>query len=192
MRAQLWLVRHGQTDWNLAGRFQGHADVPLNDTGRRQAGDLRHLLSGQRFDALYVSDLKRARQTAEPLIELSRRPPRLDRRLREVHHGSWEGLLRHEIIERFPEIWAERARAPHLARPPGGETIVEVAGRVASAMDEIASRHRGGRVLVVSHGVALATALCRVGRQPLQGVLDQIPSNAEPCVVTWPPAPEVC
>jgi len=185
--ARLWLVRHGQTDWNLAGRFQGQSDPPLNGAGLAQARDLAASLEGSTFLALYTSDLLRARQTAAVLAEHTGLTPLLEPRLREMHHGAWDGLLLTEIQARFAASWAARLQAPHEARPPGGETVTEVAGRVAAALDDIAARHAGGDVLVVSHGLALATALCRVNDIPLARAHDHVPPNAEAVVVRWTP-----
>lgn len=187
MTARLWLVRHGQTDWNVVGRYQGQSDPPLNPVGRAQARALASRLRGHGFQALYTSDLLRARQTADALAAHAGLAPRLEPRLREMHHGAWDGLLVTEIQARFPADWAAWRHAPHAARPPGGETVTEVAERVAAALDDIARRHAGGHVLVVSHGLALATALCRVHDVPLAQAHDLVPPNAEATMVRWTP-----
>lgn len=187
MTARLWLVRHGQTDWNLIGRFQGQADPPLNATGEQQARDLAARLDGTAYAALYSSDLLRARQTAAALADHTGLPVRLDARLREVHHGEWDGLLVTEVQARYGDSWAERERSPGTARPPGGETVAEVADRVAAALDEIARLHAGTDVLVVSHGLALATALCRARGRPLREAHELVPPNAEAQVLPWTP-----
>ncbi len=185
MTTSLWLVRHGQTDWNLVGRYQGQSDPPLNPAGRAQARALAARLGGHGFHALYTSDLLRARQTADALAVRTGLPPRLEPRLREMHHGAWDGLLLTEIQERFPADWAAWRQDPHAARPPGGETVMEVAQRVATALDGIALRHAGGHVIVVSHGLALATALCRARGIPLAQAHDLVPPNAEATMVRW-------
>lgn len=187
MTVDLWLVRHGQTDWNLAGRFQGQADPGLNETGRHQAALLAARLAGRPFDALYSSDLLRARETADRLADELGLPVHLDARLREVNHGEWDGLLRAEIEARFPQDWSERRRSPLTARPPGGETVLEVAERVQDVAADIARLHPRGEVLVVGHGLTLAVLACLSLCRPLAGVHERIPPNAEPTVVTWPP-----
>ena len=187
MTTRLWLVRHGQTDWNVAGRIQGQADPPLNATGLAQAQNLAARLDGTAYAALYTSDLTRARQTAAVLAGHSPSPPRLEPRLREINHGAWDGLLLGEIQARFAESWAEYQRLPELARPPGGETVGEVAARVAAALGDIAARHPRADVLVVSHGLAIATVLCQAQGRPLGQARDIIPPNAEAIRVTWPP-----
>jgi phosphoserine phosphatase len=140
------LARHGQSDWNATRRWQGHADRPLTEKGREQARALAERLRHVELDAVYSSDLRRAADTAaavsNEVIELPA--------LREVDVGSWSGLTRAEAEERFPDgvaRWREGF--------PGwddGESYEELTRRVLGAVLEIARRHEGGRVLVVSHG----------------------------------------
>ena len=140
------LARHGQSDWNATRRWQGHADRPLTEKGREQARALAERLRHVELDAVYSSDLRRAADTAaavsNEVIELPA--------LREVDVGSWSGLTRAEAEERFPDgvaRWREGF--------PGwedGESYEELTRRVLAAVLEIARRHEGGRVLVVSHG----------------------------------------
>jgi broad specificity phosphatase PhoE len=132
----LLLVRHGETDWNAEGRLQGHTDTPLNDYGRRQAGALAEELDGERFDAVYSSDLARARETAEIRGARLGLGVVLEPGLREKNWGTWEGLT------------------------PAERDVVEYAGETTEAHRErtlrtllaIAERHLEGRVLVVTHG----------------------------------------
>jgi broad specificity phosphatase PhoE len=146
----LLLARHGETDWNRARRWQGHADRPLTDLGRAQAAALADRLSDIALDAIYSSDLRRARETAEAVAL----PQGLDvielPALREVDVGSWEGLTKDEAEARFPEGFRH-----WLAGGTGwedGETYADMSRRVLSAVDGIASDNEGGRVLIVSHG----------------------------------------
>lgn len=189
MTARLWLVRHGQTDWNREGRFQGHADPPLNDLGRRQAAALAESLADETFHAVYCSDLLRARQTAEPLAARLALPMAVDVRLREISHGAWDGLLPGDIQRRYACEWAERSRMPLTARPTGGETVLEVQARVEAAVSGIAAAHDGNNVLIVSHGLTLAVLSIMARRESLADVHDHIPPNAVPVVVSWPPPP---
>lgn len=175
---ELWCVRHGQTDWNVEGRWQGQSDVPLNAVGLAQAETLAARLSGQRFAALYSSDLSRARQTAEHIAAQVNLPVRLDPRLREISHGEWEGLLVSEINRR-------RAEQPAM-RAPGGEAVQAVAERLTLALDDIAAAWPGERVLVVSHGFCLAVMICLVNGIPLKEAGEHIPANATPVVLSWP------
>jgi probable phosphoglycerate mutase len=138
------LARHGETDWNRQGRFQGHADPPLNELGRAQARELAERLAATPFDAVYSSDLLRARETAEILATSHDVPVITDAGLREVDVGSWSGLTRAEISERFPD-----------AEHHDGETREEHLARVLETVERIAHTHPGERILVVSHGGSL-------------------------------------
>jgi broad specificity phosphatase PhoE len=144
------IARHGQSDWNQEKRWQGHADRPLTERGREQAQALADRLAHIVLDAVYSSDLQRARDTAAVVAESQGLELRQLPDLREVDVGSWSGLTRAEAEERFPEGFA-RWRDGY----PGwkdGETYEAMTERVLRAVDEIAAEHAGGRVLVVSHG----------------------------------------
>jgi broad specificity phosphatase PhoE len=132
----LLLVRHGETDWNAVGRLQGHTDRPLSDFGRRQARQLAEELESDRFDAVYASDLARARETAEIVGERLGLPALLDPDLREKDWGTWEGLTS-----------VERDRVEFV-----GESTEAHQERILGALRRIAEQHPGGRVLVVTHG----------------------------------------
>jgi broad specificity phosphatase PhoE len=178
-------VRHGQTDWNLAGRYQGQSDVPLNETGRQQAYSVAAQLAGGAFDALFSSDLHRALETATAIGAASGLPVVADARLREIGQGEWEGLLVEDIRQRYAAEWAQGKGNAGTVRPPGGESVEEVASRVYSALDEIALRYPDGRVVVVCHGLAIATVVCHVRGMPVSRAYDVIPPNAQPEHVTW-------
>lgn len=183
----LWLARHGQTDWNASGRWQGQSEVPLNAQGRAQAAALAARLNGTPFEAVYSSDLQRARVTAEIIAQRLGLPLRCDGRLREINHGQWEGLLGSEIPARFPVEWQARERDPLHTPSPGGESPVQVAARVWAAADDIARAHPAGPVLIISHGFALATLLCRARGLPLEIAPELIPANARVEVIAWEP-----
>ncbi len=181
----LVLVRHGQTNWNREGRYQGQADPPLNEAGRQQARALAAQLAGRSFEAIYSSDLQRARETAGILAQTFRLSISLDPRLREVSLGEWEGQLGHDIAAAYPEAWEERRRDPVYARPPGGETVAEVAARVWAATDDIARSHPHSSVLIVSHGLALATLLVKAWNRSIEQVFDLVLENAQVEEIEW-------
>jgi uncharacterized phosphatase len=137
----LLLARHGETEWNRVGRWQGWADPPLNDNGRAQAHELAAQLRATPFDAVYSSDLRRAHETALVLAAPHGLDVVTDPDLREIDVGPWSGLTRAEIAERFPD--GDR---------PGGETREQHSVRVLAGVERIARAHPGERVLIVAHG----------------------------------------
>lgn len=183
----LCLIRHGQTDWNLEGRYQGQSDVPLNENGIAQARSLIERLNGQTFAAVYSSDLKRARQTAKPIANELGLPVQIEPRLREINQGEWEGVLVEDIKARYAKLWSQRTVDPASVRPPGGETVAEVAERVYAALDDIARLFPTERVLIVSHGLSIATAICRDRGIPVGGAYTVIPDNVQPVWMDWKP-----
>jgi broad specificity phosphatase PhoE len=179
------LIRHGQTDWNLEGRYQGQSDVPLNATGRAQAHTLARQLRGQSLAASYSSDLERARETSLIIAAALHLPVILEPRLREIDQGEWEGQLVDIIKARYAELWQKRTVDPAHVRPPGGETVGEVAKRVYAALDDIACLHPNASLLVISHGLALATVICKVRSIPVGQAYRVIPDNAELVWAEW-------
>ncbi len=186
-RGVLWLVRHGQTDWNTQGRFQGQADPPLNAAGLAEAAQAGQQLAGAGLQALFSSDLRRALQTAEVIARLTGLQVQIEPRLREVCLGAWEGMLFKEIKLNYPAEVEARLRDPLGFRPPGGETLQEVAARAFQAADEIAARYAGRPVAIVSHGLTLAALITCAQGTGLARAFEFIPPNAAPQRVTWPP-----
>jgi probable phosphoglycerate mutase len=154
----VYLARHGESDWNVAGRWQGHADRPLTARGRRQADELAMRLAGVPLDAVYASDLRRAWETAEPVAAAHGLEVMRLRELREVDVGSWSGLTQREAEERFPDGY-RRWRDQLGTGWDDGETYEEMGARVVGAVQRLARRHDGGTVLVVSHGGAIRAIL---------------------------------
>jgi broad specificity phosphatase PhoE len=187
MMTELWLVRHGQTDWNLEGRYQGHYDIPLNAVGLQQASRLAEKLAGESFDAIYCSDLLRARVTAETVAERLSMPVILLPGLREINQGDWQGRYLADVRAEFGEPNPNAGEEMLHERAPGGESVAEVAARLKLAADGIAAAHPAGKVLVVTHGLALATLVCQARNIPLQQVYQQIPDNTVVAVINWPP-----
>ena len=150
------LARHGETDWNREGRFQGHADPPLNRTGRAQAVDLSVALMAEQLAAVYSSPLRRALETAEVLAASHGLEPVPVDDLREVDVGSWSGLTRPEVEERFP---AQFARWLDYGEGwDDGETYEEMGRRAVDALLQLAATHDGERVLAVTHGGPIRAA----------------------------------
>lgn len=152
---ELYLVRHGETDWNLARRIQGSTDIPLNDTGRGQAAATGRLLAGRDWDAVVASPLSRAVETASIIAVATGLPmPTTDAALVERNYGAAEGLSDEEIDARFGADFRT-----HRDTIPGQETREAVTARVVPALIAIADAHPGERVLVVSHGGVIRAVL---------------------------------
>ena len=164
---RICLVRHGETDWNVARRIQGHLDVPLNAIGEQQAEATARALSAQRFSACYSSDLARAHRTAAYAAATLRLSPHLDATLRERHYGAFQGLTYDEAARNFPVAYARFEARETTAELPGGESLADFAARILVALDGIAHRHRGEDVLVVTHGGVLDIAHRLAARTPL-------------------------
>ena len=167
---RLVLIRHGESIWNASGRWQGQSDVPLSPRGRLQARALAQRLFELQVDHRFSSDLSRAAETASALGHEAEPDPRF----REIDVGEWAGLERREVAERFPDqVEGLRTGAP--VRIGGGESMPAFEARVDSAVDALRERHRGERVLLVTHGGvirALATRILGVRgtARPLGGV----------------------
>jgi broad specificity phosphatase PhoE len=177
MTTTLLLIRHGQTGWNLEGRYTGQADIPLNETGKEQARVTAVALQAQPPEIIYSSDLQRALMTAAIIAELCPVPIRVDARLREINQGEWEGLLFSDIKARFNAEFAQRQADPLSVAPPGGETVGQVRDRALAAVKEIVANHPDGRVALVAHGLTLALIKAEFSNYPIAKVWDLIPSN---------------
>jgi len=165
----LFLARHGETEWNRVGRWQGKTDIPLSEAGRVQARALGAYLQGRGIVRVHASDLSRAAETAE-IVSGMLGIAAFDRdvRLRERGFGCFEGLSREECAERHPDAWA-RYLSDRRSTPPGAEPQAEVAARVVAALTEIARAPRAASeaTLVVSHGGTIRTFIHEVtGRAP--------------------------
>jgi broad specificity phosphatase PhoE len=146
----IFLARHGESDWNVEKRFQGHSDRPLTERGREQAHALANLVGSEKIDAVYTSPLSRARETAEIVAARAGLEAVALPELREVDTGSWSGLSRADVEARFPEGFT-RWRSGGSGWEDG-ESYEEMAERVIGALRKIAEDHPDGRVLVISHG----------------------------------------
>ena len=154
---KLCLIRHGETAWNVERRLQGHTNIPLNAKGALQARQMAQALKDIKlaFDILYTSDLKRAADTANAIVELFGVEAQVNSDLRERHFGALQGLSITEAPTLRPDIWEA-----HLTRDlghdlEGGESIQQFSLRVQNALDKIQERHAGKTILIVSHGGTL-------------------------------------
>src|SRR5262249_42502779 len=151
----LVVVRHAETEWNRARRYQGWRDTPLSDVGRAQAEAAGRLLGSRKLAAVWSSPLARARETAAVIAAPHGLRIREDAAFKEMGFGEWEGLTRDEVSARFPaeyELWAS---TPHLLVVPGAETLADVRARVLEGLGRIRQAHDGEMVCLVAHGVSI-------------------------------------
>jgi broad specificity phosphatase PhoE len=174
----LILVRHGETDWNVEGRYQGQADPPLNERGREQARQTAAEIAMLRPDAIYSSPLKRAWETAQIIAEVAGIPDVIpEPRLKEISQGEWEGMLVTEIQAEYPEefrLWLEH---PWQLKLPGRESLQDLEKRVMDAVNDILVRHRGEKVVIVSHKQPIAIIKIHFQGIPKEKIWEILPPN---------------
>ena len=155
-RTEVIIVRHGQTQWNIKGVRQGHLDSPLTEKGLAQAEALGERLAREKFTILYSSDLGRAVQTAQMISQATGHMIITDARLRERHLGIFQGLNAEEIKERYPEEYRlHRTLGPDYVIP-GGESMHQQVARNVACLKEVAEKHAGETIAVVTHGGVLS------------------------------------
>lgn len=153
-------VRHGQTDWNVAGRWQGEADIPLNENGRSQAQKVAQRLASWSLAGLVSSDLQRAAATAAAIGEACGLTPLAAPDWRERCVGDFSGLTGADVREQYPEIVAQAHDG--VIEPPNGERYADLHRRAVAAYERVVADFAGQTVCVVSHGATLAVVLSHV------------------------------
>ncbi|WP_448379808.1 histidine phosphatase family protein [Gloeomargarita sp.] len=160
---RIYLVRHGETDWNRQGQFQGQRDIPLNANGQRQATQTQQLLAQVALDFAVTSPLRRSRQTAEmilashPGVALQVMPD-----LQEISHGLWEGKFHAEVEAEFPGMLAQWHQTPEQVQMPGGENLNQVWERAGRAWHKIITQYEGQQGMVVAHDAINKAILCQL------------------------------
>jgi broad specificity phosphatase PhoE len=160
MTTILLLIRHGETNWNRAGRWQGHQDIPLNQTGIEQAEALAQRLAGWPISHIYSSDLQRAAQTAAILGQKLAVDPIYDPLWRERDVGLFGGLTTPEVTSAFPDVWSQAQKG--ILEPPEGESYDALYQRAGTALHQLLNRHNGDMVAVISHGAMLHAVAANV------------------------------
>ncbi len=175
MSTIFYLIRHGETDWNMSGRWQGHADVPLNEIGREQARRLAARLQGEglRFDAIYTSDLQRAAETARIVGAALNIAPQQLLALREIDIGAWSGLTRVEMLDRDPEIVARLEAGEDMPRG-GAERFADLAERAVAAVEHLAATHPGRTLALLTHGGPVRALLMHAARSNAELLLNHL------------------
>jgi broad specificity phosphatase PhoE len=165
---RLLLVRHGETEWNAARRFQGHRDSPLTERGRWQAGRLADRLTPLPLAAVYSSDLERTMATATIVAAPHDLPVRPAPDLREAAFGDYEGQTYAELVARYGQAVTHWSSDPVALAPPGGETLLELQARVARFLRATVLAHPGETVALVAHGGSVRAAVMETLRMELR------------------------
>ncbi len=162
---ELFLIRHGQTPWTKERRYQGHTDTNLTAHGKQQAQALARRLRSIKFDVIYSSPLKRARETAKILAAGVKAPVRVDAALKEISFGNWEGRSVQELIQQKEPGFLDWHRGKFV-RPPGGESMPHFRKRIRQFLKKILKRHPDDRLAIVAHGGPVKILLFEVLKLP--------------------------
>lgn len=181
MAAKLILIRHGQTDWNLAKRYCGFMDVDLNAQGRAQALAARKRLAGEVVHKVYTSDRIRAIHTAEIIFD--GKPYEVVSDLREIHFGVLEGLTHNEIMERYASIYSQWLSDPYSVTIPEAEGLPDLKNRVVKVFEMIAAAHQGQTAAVVCHGGVISVFITHILKT--NDFWKQIPGSASLSIVEY-------
>ena len=167
---EIIIIRHGETEWNKTGRFQGHSDVPLSAEGRAQAAALGKNLVVDHVDAIYASDLTRAMETAAPLAQRFGLEVISDPLLRELNFGSWEGRNFNDVNAENPDAMKTFYNDPERVNIPDIEPFPEFQRRVAGRVREIVAQERGKRIVIVSHGASIRILFADILSMPIRSI----------------------
>ena len=167
---EIIIIRHGETEWNKTGRFQGHSDVPLSAEGRTQAAALGKNLAVDHVDMIYASDLTRAMETAAPLAQRFGLEVISDPQLRELNFGAWEGRNFNDVNAENPNAMKNFYTDPEQADIPESEPFPEFQRRIAGRVREIVAQERGKRIVIVSHGASIRILLADLLSMPIRSI----------------------
>jgi broad specificity phosphatase PhoE len=157
---RIYLVRHGQTEWNRELRFRGRADIPLDENGRRQARAIADALMGKDISAIYTSPLKRSIETARPAATAFHLNIVTRQGLIDINYGEWEGLAYDEVRQRYADLYREWEERPDSVTFPSGESLEEVKRRSFSAFMKVVEENPGKSILIIPHRVINKVLLC--------------------------------
>ncbi|MBR4015687.1 MAG: histidine phosphatase family protein [Anaerotignum sp.] len=158
-KTRFYLIRHGETDWNKGGRYQGWTNIELNENGREQARLLGKRFAYLPLDAIYVSPLNRAIATAEPMAKAKGLTPIVDEHFKEINFGEWEGHTIQELSEKYGKVYTDFFDDPFSYPMPGEGSFQNVMKRAVAGFEELEKRHKGENIAIVSHGGLLRVML---------------------------------
>ncbi|MDR3596759.1 histidine phosphatase family protein [Clostridium sp.] len=159
MKTVVLLIRHGETEWNTLGKFQGCTDINLSKEGGKQAKLLKDRLKGE-FDYIYTSPLSRAFETAKIITQNTNKEVVIAPEIREINFGEWEGLTVHEIREKYPEIfnsWTTDKKESYICG--GDSSIHNAVNRATKCVLDMVTKHKGKKIAIVAHGGIIKAAL---------------------------------
>lgn len=157
---KVYVVRHGQTAWNLEEVFRGRMDIPLDETGKKEVHLAGEALKDQTLHAVYSSPLSRSMETAENIAKFHNLPVTPLEAIIDISYGDWEGVSLQKVREKFPELYALWLREPHKVRFPNGETLNEVRLRTLGAIENLVAKHQQETIALVSHRVPNKVICC--------------------------------
>jgi broad specificity phosphatase PhoE len=157
---KIYLVRHGQTEWNKKLTFRGRVDIQLNETGHREARAILDALKNKNIDAIYTSPLKRSIETAQPIADYFHLEVVPVQGLIDINYGDWEGLTFNEVKKRYSNQYDKWEKKPDSIRFPHGETLDEVRERAFRNFKDIVKKNSGKSILIVPHRVINKVLLC--------------------------------
>jgi broad specificity phosphatase PhoE len=158
--SKVYLVRHGQTAWNVGEIFRGRADIPLDETGKQEVHLAGEALKNEALHAVYSSPLSRSMETAENIAKFHNIPVTPFDAIIDISYGEWEGLENQEVKEKYPELHALWQREPHKIKFPGGESLDEVRFRTMKGVEDLLAKHKDENFVLVAHRVPNKVICC--------------------------------
>lgn len=180
-----YIARHGQTEWNILGKTQGHGNSSLTEKGLAQAKELAEGMEKYPLDMIFSSDLGRAIQTAEEVGKKFKIDVQPTEALREMGFGEWEGKLIPEITEKYPDTYKTWRNEPHLAKIPGGETLDIIKDRLEKFINELNEKYDNKNILLVSHSVTVRVFLLMMLDSPMKNIYRIKQDNTALNIVEW-------
>jgi len=174
---KIYIVRHGETEWNNEGRNQGQTDIPLSEVGKAQAQCVAKCLSDIKFDAAYSSDLSRTHQTAQYITQSSDLEVITNANLRERSFGIFEGTTLAERELKYPELFEQSTQNDISFTPPEGESIQDTYQRIHPTVEEYKNKHIKGNIIIVGHGGSLRCVISHLLDLPLESCFKFVLSN---------------
>ena len=158
--SKVFLVRHGQTAWNVGEIFRGRKDIPLDETGKQEVHLAGEALKNEALHAIYSSPLSRSMETAENVAKFHNLPVTPLDAIIDISYGEWEGLENQEVQQKYPDLHALWLSNPHKIHFPNGESLDEVRSRAMAAIEELLAKHKGENFVLVAHRVPNKVICC--------------------------------